>query len=225
MNLSQTLGAAIIMACGSAALAGPVVDLAPGEITGGLSGITNTTMGELIGSVQSDVYQDFAIYANQDQGQGQQALYEGTLMTRVVRSNQTGNLHFNYRILNANSELAGMISRIEVDGFEGFQTRVEYRNELSSPGVQGPSDASRSGNGNILNFEFDELLDSSADSRYFFAMVDTDTFYENAANATIFLQNGESVTLSVAGATPSVPAPGALALLSAGGLMTMRRRR
>ncbi len=224
MNLSQTLGAAIIMACGSAALAGPVVDLAPGELTDGLSGITNTTMSELIGTIQSDVYQDFAIYANQSEGQGQQALYEGTLLTRIVRSNQTGNLHFNYRILSTNSELQGMVSNFEVDGFAGFQTRVEYRSEDTALG-EGASAAQRNESGDVLNFDFADLIDSTENSRYFFAMVDTDTFYESAANATIYLQSGESVTLSVAGATPSVPAPGALALLSAGGLMTMRRRR
>ncbi len=221
MNIQQTLSAAAIIACGSTAFAGPVVELGPSQITSGLSGIMNTQFSELIGTVESDKYIDFSIYANAG-GRGESALYEGTLMTRVVRSNETGNLHFNYRILNANEQLSGMVSHIELDGFAGFQTRVEYRNELTSPGVEGPTDANRSADGDILTYSFDNLLNTSDDSRFFFAMLDTDTFYEDSTTATIYLENGESVSLVVDGA---VPAPGALGLLSAAGLMTVRRRR
>jgi len=224
MNLTQTtIGAAILMTCGSA-FAGPVIDLAPSEFTSGLSGIMNTQMSELIGSVQSDVLQDFTIYANNDAVNGA-ALYQGTLMTRVVRSNQTGLIHFNYRILNPNAQLGGQVSNVEVSGYTGFQTRVEFRNELTAPGVDGPSDASRSADGDILNFDFAGMLDTAEDSRYFFAMVDSTEWYADAATATIYLQSGESVSLSVAGANPAVPAPGALGLLSAAGLLTIRRRR
>ncbi len=224
MNLTKTtIGAAILMTCGSA-FAGPVIDLAPSEFTSGLSGIKNTQMSELIGVTEADIYQDFTIYAGNDVESGE-ALYQGTLMTRIVRSNQTGRIHFNYRLLNPNAQLAGQVSNVEVSGYTGFQTRVEFRDELSAPGIEGPTNASRSADGDILNFDFAGMLDTAEDSRFFFAMVDTTEWYANAAIATIYLQSGESVTLSVAGANPAVPAPGALGLLSAAGLMTVRRRR
>jgi MYXO-CTERM domain-containing protein len=223
MKVSKTIGAAIIMACGSTAFAGAVVDLAPSQFVGGLSGIMNTQMSELIGASQSDIYQDFSIYAGG--ARGESPLYEGTLMTRVVRSNETGNLTFNYRILDPNAQLAGVVSNIEVSGFEGFQTRIEFRNELTSPGSEGPESAIRDLSGDILDFSFDGGLATADESRFFFAMTDTDTFYENAATATIYLQSGESVSLSVVGANPAVPAPGALGLLSAAGLISVRRRR
>ncbi|MBL4698685.1 MAG: hypothetical protein JKX70_07615 [Phycisphaerales bacterium] len=224
MKLTYTIGAAILMTCGSAVFAGPVIDLAPGDNTSGLSGIRNTDMSELIGSIESDILQDFTIYANSGGIDGPEILYEGTLMTRVARSFETGRIHFNYRILNPNAQLLGAISNVEVTGYQGFQTRVEYRDELTSPGFDGPEAATRSANGDILNFDFGQLLDTAEDSRYFFAMIDSENWYADAALATIYLQSGESVTLSVAGANP-VPAPGALGLLSAAGLMTIRRRR
>jgi MYXO-CTERM domain-containing protein len=223
MNITKTIGAAIIMACSSAAFAGAVVDLAPSQFTGGLSGIMNTQMSELIGVTQADSYHEFAIYAGQ--GRGEAALYEGTLMTRVVRSNETGNLTFNYRVMSPNAQLSGSISHIEVGGFDGFNTRVEFRNELTSPGIEGPESAQRSVDGDILDFTFDTGLATADDSRFFFAMTDAVSYYENAALATIYLQSGESVSMSVVGANPAVPAPGALGLLSAAGLISVRRRR
>jgi len=222
MNLSQSISAAILMATGSVAYAGAVVDLAPSQLTNGLSGIMNSQMSELIGVTQSDIYQDFVISGAGGAGG---SLYQGTLMTRVVQSNETGNMTFNYRILNANMELAGVISNIEVGGFSGFQTRVEYRDELDSPGIGGPDSANRDATGDILNFSFNNGLPGIEESRFFFAMTDTNVFYQNAAIATIYLESGESVSLSVVGANPAVPAPGALGLLSAAGLLTVRRRR
>ncbi|CAN0593831.1 unnamed protein product, partial [Laminaria digitata] len=82
------------------AFAGPVVELSPSQIHEGLSGIKNTEFSELIGVSVADEYTDFAIY-----GDDQNVLYEGTFMTRIVRSFATGNLHFNYRIMDANGDL------------------------------------------------------------------------------------------------------------------------
>ncbi len=223
MNITQTIVASVVVACGSAAYAGAVVDLGPNQFAGGLSGIMNTQMSELIGSIEMDNFQDFSIYANTE-GRGQDAFYEGTFMTRIVRSHETGNLHFNYRVLSPNDQLAGRISHIEVSGFEGFQTRVEFRNETTSPGTVGPEGATRSGDGSILDFNFALGLDTADESRYFFAMVDTDSYYLDSAIATIYLESGESVSMSIASANP-IPAPGALGLLGAAGLISTRRRR
>ncbi len=223
MNFLSTMSMAALFACGSTAMAGMVVDLAPSQTASGLSGIMNTEMSELIGTIESDKYLDFSIFSNAEGGSSS-LLYQGTLMTRVVRSNQSGNLHFNYRILDPNTELSGMISHIEVTGFEGFQTRVEFRSDSPSAGLEGPVMAHRSSAGSMLDFTFDGGLDTGA-SRFFFAMLDTDTFYEDAALATIYLQSGESVSLVVDGASRAVPAPATLGLLSVAGLFSSRRRR
>lgn len=231
MNFTHTIGAAIVMACGSTAMAGAVVDLAPSQFTGGLSGITNTMMPELIGSEYYDYSQSFSIYGDPASEGGLAPLYEATLLTRIVRSNMTGNLHFNYMIQTPNADLEGQVSHIELSGFSGFQTRVEYRNENSGQnGFEGPTSASRSANGDVLTFDFGGLLDTNEQSKFFFAMVDTDTFtapsegVTGSALATIYLISGEKISLNVAGAG-NVPTPGALSLFAAAGLVTVRRRR
>ena len=78
--------------------------------------------------------------------------------------------------------------------------------------------------GDMIDFTFDGGLNTADDSHFFFAMVNTDTFYEDSALATIYLESGESISLVVDSATP-VPAPGSLALLSGAGLLASRRRR
>ncbi len=224
MRQKHVLRLIAIVACSSTVYAGPVVDLAPGDFTDTLSGITNTQMPELIGATVDDSFQDFSIWS-QGEGRVESPLYQGTLMTRIVRSFETGNLTFNYRLLNPNPDLMGTISHIEVSGYEGLQTRVEYRNEVTAPGDEGPSIASRSEDGDMLSFDFDGVLDVEKESRFFFAMVDSPDWYANAATVTIYLQSGESVSLTVAGANPAIPAPGALGLLGIAGLISARRRR
>jgi len=190
------------------------------EFTDALSGIDNSEFIEIRGSAISDKFIDFSIH-----GEDQSLLYEGTLMTRVVRSHMTGNLHFNYRILDANADLNGRISHVEVGGFGLFDTRVEFRNDSVSTGDEGPTMAQRSVGGDIINFMFDGGLNTADESHYFFAMTNTDTFYEDSALATIYLESGQSVSLLVDSAMPGVPAPGSLALLGGAGLLCGRRRR
>lgn len=224
MNFLNSVTIAALITTASTALAGPVVNLAPSQLTDGLSGINNSEFSEIIGSAISDKYIDFSIFADTE-GDAPSLLYQGTLMTRVVRSHQSGNLHFNYRIMEANSALAGRISHIEVGGFGDFQTRVEFRDDATSIGEEGPYMAERAANGDIIDFTFDGGLNTADDSHFFFAMVNTDTFFEDSALATIYLETGESVSLVVDSATPGVPAPGSLALLGAAGLVGGRRRR
>ncbi|MAO24951.1 MAG: hypothetical protein CMJ35_05530 [Phycisphaerae bacterium] len=218
MNILHTIPVVAIIATGSTALAGPVVNLAPSQYTDGLSGINNSEFHEIRGTAISDKYLDFSI-----EGEAS-TLYEGTLMTRVVRSHDSGNLHFNYRIMDPNAALAGRISHIEVTGFGDFQTRVEFRDDATSIGEEGPFKAERMIDGDMIDFTFDGGLNTADDSHFFFAMVNTDTFYEDSALATIYLESGESISLVVDSATP-VPAPGSLALLSGAGLLASRRRR
>ncbi len=224
MYFLKKISVVAILATGSTALAGPVVNLAPSQVFDGLSGIDNSNFIEIRGTTVSDKYIDFSIFSNTE-GETSSLLYEGTLMTRIVRSHTTGNLHFNYRVFDGNANLDGRISHIEVGGFGDFQTRVEYRSDTIPAADEGPSSAERSIDGNILDFSFTDGLDTGDDSMFFFAMLNTDVYYEDAALATIYLESGESVSLIVDSATPGVPTPGSLALLGTAGLIGTRRRR
>jgi hypothetical protein len=220
MNTKMTIGLTMLAAT-SAAMAGPVIDLQPGEYFGDLSGITNSQMSELIGSVEFDSLQSISVPAGEGSDAGM--LYEASLMTRVVRSNETGNLTFNFRIMEANAALAGQVSHIAISGFAGQQTRVEYRGEEGF-GEQGPLTAERSADGDTLTYDFGTDFATDESSRFFFAMLDVASFdFEGAQPvATIYLESGEAVSLDI---QPPVPAPGALALLGTAGLCMARRRR
>jgi hypothetical protein len=224
MNFLKNISVAAVLTAGTTALAGPVVNLAPSQIADGLSGIDNSAFVEIRGAAISDKYIDFSIYSD-SRGDAAELLYEGTLMTRVVRSHMTGNLHFNYRIMDANAELAGRVSHVEIAGFGEFDARVEYRNDSISTGDEGPWSAVRDSSGDIINFAFDGGLDTADESHYFFAMLNTDTFFEDSAVATVVLESGERVALVVDSPTMTVPAPSSLALIAGAGLLGARRRR
>lgn len=223
MKTHITSACLIAAACTSMALAGPVVQLNPGDSTNSLSGITNSQMSELIGVTQFDSYQSFAIDALAG-GDLSNSLYAATLLTRVVRSNQTGMLTMNFQILDVDGTLSGSISHIDISGFTDMLTRVEYRNEITGPTLFGPDSASRSEDGSVLSFGFGNGLGSDASSKFFFAMLDV-AEYDFAAmmpQATVFLSTGESVSFDI---NPPVPSPGPMALLGVAGLCFSRRRR
>lgn len=220
MNKTNLIGLALVATCGMA-YAGPVYDISPGEFYDGLSGITSAEMSELRGSIVFDEYREFSIGGFEGEGAG--PLYEGTFLTRLVRSNETGNLAFNFRFYNDNVDLDGQIKHIEITGFGSHETRVEYRAE-AGPDFLDPISVSRDLSGDMLSFNFSEDGDEDASSKFFFAMLDTQEYDLNAntPQATIYLFSGESVTIDLA---PPVPTPGSLALLGAAGLLASRRRR
>ncbi len=222
MNTYLTTGAILAAACTSMATAGAVVDLAPGAYTDGLSGITNSEMPELIGTVQFAYYQQFSVDPVEAVGSSS---YSASLMMSGVRSNETGNLTLNFRIYNPDASLDGQISHIELSGFAGQVTRVEYRNEASGPGVAGPSSAERSIDGDLLTYDFGTSLGTGDSSRFFFAMLDVAEidFSSTQVQATVVLTSGDAVTFDVT--PPVVPTPGSIALLGLGGLCVTRRRR
>lgn len=222
MNPYPMAGALVASVCTGMAWAGAVVDLAPGQLAEGMSGITNAQMPELIGTVEFAHYNQFSVSSL---ARGADApLYRASLLMSAVRSNQTGNLTLNFRIYNPDSSLEGQISHVEITGFENLQTRVEYRGEASGPGDEGPASAQRSIDGGVLTYDFGESLQTSESSRLFFAMLNVSEYDMDAyrPQATIYLLSGESVSIDIA---PPVPAPGALALLGLGGLCAARRRR
>lgn len=220
MKTTTTIGLTLLTACG-AAVGGPVFDLQPGDFYGSLSGITSSQMNELRGSTEFDLYQDFSMTGLG--GDSTETLYEATLLTRVVRSFQTGNLTFNFQIQDANPDLMGQVKHIEITGFEGMQTRVEFRAEAGY-GDQGPESASRSEDGNTLSYSFGTDFQTEETSMFFFAMLNVAEydFEVNNPQATIYLFSGEAVTLDID--TP-IPTPGALALFGAAGICVSRRRR
>lgn len=220
MNFTQTIAAAAIMAAGSTAMAGAVVELAPSQTSGTLTGLDNTMFPEIRGTTLNDAFYDFSILSDVE-GVDSNIIFEGTLMTRVVRSNLTGLLTFNYMLTDPNNSLAGAISHIEISGFADMQTRVEYRNDAGAPGDEGPAIASRDASGDIISFDFGGNLETAEESNFFFVMLDT-AEYQGDTTATIYLTSGEAVSVNLGN---PVPTPGALGLLSAAGLMTVRRRR
>ena len=219
MNTRITIGLALTAACG-AAIAGPVYDINPGEFYDGLSGITSAEMSELRGSIVFDEYKSFTIG---DTEGDDQPLYEGTFLTRLVRSNETGNLTFNFRFMNDNTDLNGQIKHIEITGFDGQRTRVEYRAEAGDDYLDAEA-AARSLDGDMLSYNFSEDGEADLSSKFFFAMLDSDEYDFELGNpvATIYLFSGESVSVDI---VDPVPAPGALALLGSAGLLASRRRR
>lgn len=221
MNITQTIAAATIMAAGSTAMAGAVIDLAPSQISGTLTGLDNIMFPEIRGETIADTFFDFSVEGDVE-GIDSNIMYEGTLMTRVVRSNMTGLLTFNFMLIDPNDSLSGAISSLEITGFEGYQTRVEYRDDTDAPGDEGPTTAARDISGDIITFDFGASLQTNEESKFFFVMIDTEEYSGNLSVATIRLQSGETVSLDISSALPT---PGTLSLLSAAGLITMRRRR
>lgn len=219
MKTMNIMGLALITASG-AAMAGPVYDLLPGAIYEGLSGITSAQMPELRGAVVNDYYNDFTIDALAGDSV---SLYEGTMLTRVVRSNMTGNLTMNFQFTGGNPDLAGQIKHIEITGFDGMQTRVEFRSEPGY-GDESPILASRSDDGDVLSYSFGEGFQPGESSMFFFAMLNVAEydFEINNPQATIYLFSGESVSIDLG---QPVPTPGSLALLGMAGAIASRRRR
>ncbi len=106
-----------------------------------------------------------------------------------------GTLNFQYRIVTTQAMPGRSIVRVEVGGYQGFQTNVEYREDGS--GVLGPGGAARSvPSGSFVAFYFQSggALEGGVDSRFFHVFTDAGQF-ARAGTARIVLNTGESIIL------------------------------
>lgn len=207
--------------CAVAALAcsahGALVNLTPNS-GAGLAGTTSAVDTELVGTTNAmlDDLLPFQIFSEDAEPA---LLYEGVLQNRIVVSDDTGDYHFYYRILDTNGSLNGVVASVITTGYDGWQTRVEYRTDAL--GDKGPTRAERSIDGDLLLFIFGDPFFAPEESLPFF--IATDAQAHTFADTTIVLATGESVTLKTF--APDIPAPGVPGVLALGLAFSARRRR
>lgn len=204
---------------------GALVPLTPGSGVG-LSGTTTAADPVLGGAILPDLDSptlnadqtfEFEIF------DGMVLLYSGAIQTRVVQSDDTGELIFLYRLRDSMGGLNGIVTDVAITGFGGWMTDVEYSTD--SLGDVGPSRAERSaGDGDTLDFLMGNTpqLVGGVESNFFFALTDAPSFGLLGV-AEITIQGGFSTTVDVY--APDIPAPGGLAMGGVAGLMLARRRR
>jgi hypothetical protein len=198
------LFAMLLLLSAQARVADAIV-LAPGDATG-LSGTTVAAQPELGGLVIVDDLIPYQIFG----GGGAPLLYEGNLQARIVRSDVTGNLSFNYRLRDPNGELNGIVASLEADSFVGWSTDVEYRTD--GLGTKEPTRATRSADGSDVAFLFGNSLFSNEDSYFMHILTDAKAY--TTGQTTLTLTDGSSVVLSTY--QPAVPEPASAVLLAMG---------
>lgn len=189
-------------------------DVAPGE-TVLISGTNAVVRPELSGSVIYDEELPFEIV-----GTSGSLLYRGILQNRVVRSDADETLDFYYRIRDTQGGLNGVLDAMSTSGFAGWDMDVDFR--LDSLGSVGPSIATRSGDGDIVDFFFGVTpVFSSTES--FFVFVKTDaTDFDDGGLTTLGLRSGFAATLDT---VVPVPEPSSLVMLTLAIASSLRPKR
>ncbi|MGP1310040.1 MAG: hypothetical protein ACTS27_07585 [Phycisphaerales bacterium] len=180
-----------VLSCAVAVLSSSAlaVPLAPGDQVN-LSGTTAINSPWLPGVSQSGS-QSFPFLITDAQ---QNPLFQGTLFTTVFRSNALGTLRFRHQIDMTQAVAGRSVTRVEVLGYTGFETNVDYRTDGS--GSIGPNAASRTTSGAQVAFFFtNPPLDGGVESRNFEVFTNA-TFFDNTGQARITLNTGESVVLT-----------------------------
>jgi hypothetical protein len=123
-------------------------------------------------------------------------LCRGRLQDRVVRSNQTGLLHFYYRIRGDRRRQRGRIRSAITLTFGLDTLSVGYR--LDGLGAVNPTSATRLAD--TVQFDFKDPLSCSAESRFFFIKTNFKNF--GAGQTALVLSSGQSVTLNTVAPVP-----------------------
>ena len=153
---------------------------------------TAATEPDLAGVVLHDALIPFVI-----QDSLRRVVCRGRLQDRVVRSNQTGLLHFYYRIRGDRRRQRGRIRATMTLSFGLDTLSVGYR--LDGLGAVSPTSATRSAD--TVQFDFkDPLLSCSAESRFFFIKTDAKNF--GPGQTALVLSSGQSVTLNTVAPAP-----------------------
>lgn len=228
-TLRAALAAAVVFCAGPAAYAAP---LAPGGVVFP-TGTTAAARPELAGTVVNDDLIPFSFPFGQLQSVG------GDVQNRVVRSDGLATLIFSpqirdtFNIAVEEFEIIGF----SVSGYGGFSADVDFRTD--APGDDGPTAVSRSVDGDLLTFRYDDPLTidgiaPGAQEESLLPVILTDAqAFQLTGRMTIFgrdLADPETVlTTEIGGlAVPAaIPLPTSLGLLAAAlaGLGLLGRRR
>jgi hypothetical protein len=174
-----------IMVCSVA----QAVPLTPGGNVA-LSGTTSAANPSLAGVVQEDPITPF--------NNGTE--FSGDLQGRVVLSNILETMIFAPRVRNI-SDLVGSgwgLIGIEIKGFAGWSTDVDYRTD--GLGDKGPGSASRSVDGDVLVFDFSADSVGDANDTYFLSVLTDAPAYvpvEDGIKLTFITPVGDQVTITL----------------------------
>ncbi|MFI4917813.1 MAG: hypothetical protein ACIAS6_15070 [Phycisphaerales bacterium JB060] len=126
---------------------------------------------------------------------GGSVIMRGNVQDRVVRT-ATGALSFEPRIRDVTGSTAFGISRVTREGLDDFFTDVDW--SPSGLGIAAPTFATRSGDGDTLDYAFSfSPVFTGSSSRFFRAVTDADQ-YSLTGRMTLQLENGLSTTIQVA---------------------------
>lgn len=183
--------------------------LAPGGAIA-LSGTTSAAQPELGGLVIVDDLIPYQIFSG---GVGNPLLYEGNLQARIVRSNSTGNLIFNYRLRDPTNGLNGVMSTLTASDFAGWTTDVEYRTD--GLGSKEPTRATRSADGSNVSFLFGNSLFSNEESYFMHILTNAKAY--TTGQTILTLTEGSNVVLTTY--QPAVPEPESWLLIVSGAMI------
>lgn len=211
----------ISIALAAAAVGAHAVPMAPGSFVSPLPGTTVALEPQLAGVVVQDVIRAVAGVFT---GTGE--TFSAQVQDRVVLA-VDGTYDFYYRITVLDKPPVYPMS-VWRDGFAGYTTNVGWRTD--GLGTLAPESASRTADGDTVQFDFGFNVPVNADT--YFLFVDTDaTNYAETASATLnfspsFNINGLASFTTFAPAAP-IPEPGTWALMGVGlaGLVAFGRRR
>lgn len=126
---------------------------------------------------------------------GSGRVLSGRIQDRIIRR-ADGTLSFEPRVRDVTGTSALGISRIIREGFEGFATDVDW--STCSLGSAAPTSATRSGDGDDIDFSFSFApVFRGSESRPFIASTDADQF-ALTGRMTLQLEDGTSTTITVA---------------------------